>query len=226
MLSVHPSPPLAPSHSHTHTHTQIHKLTHTQSCCSPCLSFHVKEISFSVPFWDMLRTCVQNILPIAISSLQSFSCVRLGPNPVPAARDSIWREGWCRRVTTQPLSFLGLHIYFKFKVFFYTFTKALGQKFDIFSSPSPRFIISMIHCCSSNRVPASAILSVSALPSIIYFLFLCPIVHLWLYCNSCYIPRFISYLSKSYLPLTSWAHYLLKRLLTISILTFPNLSKL
>ena len=30
--------------------------------------------------------------------------------------------------------FLGLHIYFKLKILFYTFTKALGQRFDIFSS--------------------------------------------------------------------------------------------
>ena len=79
----------------------------------------------------------------------------------------------------QPLSFLGLPIYFKFKILFYTFTKTLGQRFDIFSSPSPRFIISINHCCPSNRVPASAILSESALPSIIYFL-LCV---LWLTCD-------------------------------------------
>ena len=91
-------------------------------------------------------------------------------SPAPAARDSTWSGGWCQRVTTQPLNFLGLRIYFKFKIFFYTFTKALGQRFDIFSSPSPRFIISINHCCSSNRVPASAILSESALPSSIYFL--------------------------------------------------------
>ena len=46
----------------------------------------------------------------------------------------------------------------------------LGQRFDIFSSPSPRFIISINHCCSSNRVPASVILWESALSSIIYLL--------------------------------------------------------
>ena len=74
------------------------------------------------------------------------------------------------REMRQPLSFLGLPIYFKFKILFYTFTKTLGQRFDIFSSPSPRFIIFINHCCSSNRVPASGILSESALPSIIYLL--------------------------------------------------------
>ena len=53
----------------------------------------------------------------------------------------------------------GWPVYFQFKILFYTFTKTLGQRFDIFSSPSPRFIISINHCCSSNRVPASVILS-------------------------------------------------------------------
>ena len=54
--------------------------------------------------------------------------------------------------------FLGLHIYFKLKILFYTFTKALGQRFDIFSSPRPRFVVSINHCYSSKGVPASAIL--------------------------------------------------------------------
>ena len=44
----------------------------------------------------------------------------------------------------------GLPLYFKFKILFHTFTKTLGQRFDIFSSPSPRFIISINHCCSSE----------------------------------------------------------------------------
>ena len=34
----------------------------------------------------------------------------------------------------QPLSFLGLPVYFKLMILFYTFTKALGQRFDIFHS--------------------------------------------------------------------------------------------
>jgi len=50
--------------------------------------------------------------------------------------------------------------YFKHQVLFYTFSKALSQRFDIFSSPSPRLLS---HCCPSNRVPASAILSESCL---------------------------------------------------------------
>ena len=64
----------------------------------------------------------------------------------------------------------GLPVYSKFKILFYTVTKTVGQRFDIFSSPCPGFIISINHCCSSNRVPASVILWESALSSIIYLL--------------------------------------------------------
>ena len=54
------------------------------------LIFHVNEISFAVPFWDMLRTCVQSVLPIAFSSFHLFSCVRLCATPWTAAhQDSL-----------------------------------------------------------------------------------------------------------------------------------------
>ena len=46
--------------------------------------------------------------------------------------------------------FHGLPVYSKFKILFYTFTRTLGQRFDIFSFPSPRCIISINHCCSSE----------------------------------------------------------------------------
>jgi hypothetical protein len=63
---------------------------------------------------------------------------------------------------------------------------------------------------------------------IIYYLLplMCPVVNLWLHCSSCYIPQFTTYLPKSCLPLTSWAHYLLKRLLAIASLKIPNFYKL
>ena len=44
----------------------------------------------------------------------------------------------------QAFSFPGLSIYFKFKILFYTFTKALGQRFDIFSSPDPDLLFPKI----------------------------------------------------------------------------------
>ena len=96
----------------------------------------------------------------------------MGPcrSSAPAARESPWRDGRCWPEMMQPLSFLGLHIYFKLNILFYIFTKALGQRFDIFSSPWPRFVISINHCCPTNSIPASAILLELALLSIIYFL--------------------------------------------------------
>ena len=69
--------------------------------------------------------------------LSHFEFIALCRNPAPVARESAWRDGQRRRETMQPLSFLGLHIYFKLKILFYTFTKALGRRFDIFSSPDP-----------------------------------------------------------------------------------------
>ena len=53
---------------------------------------------------------------------------------------------------------------------------------------------------------------------------MCPVVNLWLHCNLCCIPPFISYLSKYCLPLTSWAHYLLKRLLATQFSSVQSLS--
>ena len=62
-------------------------------------------------------------------------------SPALAARNSTWRGGRCQREKLrQPLSFLGLPVYFELMILFYTFTKALGQRFDIFSSHWPRFI--------------------------------------------------------------------------------------
>ena len=92
----------------------------------------------------------------------------------------------------QPLSFLWLLVYFKLQVFFYTLTKALGQRFDIFSSHWPRFIFLQKSLLPLKR---SSFLS----GSLIYFSH----VSLWIHCNSCQIPQFISYLSKSCLPLVS-----------------------
>ena len=85
-------------------------------------------------------------------------------SPTPAARDSTWKSEWCRRWDSLSF-FYGLPVYSKFNILFYTFTRTLGHRFDIFRSLSPRFIISINPCCSSNRVPASVILSESAFSS-------------------------------------------------------------
>ena len=65
------------------------------------------------------------------------------PGIQPEEMDSVGNEA------ASQFSF-GLPVYFKFKILFYTFTKTLGQRLDIYSSPSPRFIISINHCCSSE----------------------------------------------------------------------------
>jgi len=59
----------------------------------------------------------------------------------------------------QPLIFLGLPVYFKLMILFYTFTKALGQRFDIFSSHGPRFIFLQKSLLPSKGVRSSVILS-------------------------------------------------------------------
>ena len=81
----------------------------------------------------------------------------------------------------------------KHQVFFHTFSKALGQRFYIFSSPSPRFIISLLpfrqRSCFSDSLR---------------IMFTCDYIvthaDVW---AAYHIPQFISYLSKSWLPLVS-----------------------
>ena len=119
-------------------------------------------------------------------------------SPAPAARDSTWRGGRCQREKLrQPLIFLGLPVHFKLMILFYTFTKALGQRFDIFSSHWPRFIFLQKSCCPSKGVPQR----------FSYLLFLmCPCEYTVTHANvwaAYHIPQFNPYLSKSCLPLVS-----------------------
>ena len=58
----------------------------------------------------------------------------------------------------QPLILLGLPVYFKLMILFCTFTKALGQRFDIFSSHGPRFIFLQKSLLPSKGVRSSVIL--------------------------------------------------------------------
>ena len=97
-----------------------------------------------------------NVLPVVTVFLKEISGV------VPESSSSSQGfnlKRWTVLAMRQPLSFLWLPVYFKFKILFYTFTKTLGQRFDIFSCPSPKFIVSINHCCPSSRVSASAVLS-------------------------------------------------------------------
>ena len=58
----------------------------------------------------------------------------------------------------QPLIFIRLPVYFKLMILFYTFTKAWGQRFDIFSPIDPDLFSSKNHCCPSKGVPSSVLL--------------------------------------------------------------------
>ena len=83
--------------------------------------------------------------------------------------------------------------HFKHQVLFYTFSKALGQRIDIFSSPSP---ILLSHCCLSNKS--------SCLSDSLRIVFTCDYIVTHAYVWAAYhISQFISYLSKSCLSLVS-----------------------
>ena len=91
----------------------------------------------------ILALCFLTLLNLLITSRMFY--IRFCQSPTPAARDSTWRDGQC--LQWDSLSFFcGLPVYSKFKILFYIFTKILGQRFDIFSPSSPRFIISINHC--------------------------------------------------------------------------------
>ena len=82
---------------------------------------------------------------------------------------------------------------FQASVFFYTLTKALSQRFYIFSSPSPRFIVSLLPFKQSSCFSDS-----------LRIVFTCDYIVTHAYVWAAYhIPQFTSYLSKSYLPLVS-----------------------
>ena len=112
-------------------------------------------------------------------------------SPAPAARGSAWRDERCQREMMQPLTRgVGLHVYFKHQVFFYTLTKASGQRFDIFSSPSPRLIVSLLPFKQSSCFSDS-----------LRILFPCDCIathaSVW---AAYHIPQFISHLSNPACP--------------------------
>ena len=102
----------------------------TGSWCltAPCFSVGRGKSSGDGRWWWLQENTnvVNASLPESSSSSQGFNL-----------------KGWAvlaREKLRQPLSFLGLPVYFKLMILFYTFTKALGQRFGIFSSHWPRFI--------------------------------------------------------------------------------------
>ena len=146
-------------------------------------------------------------------------------SPGPAARDSTWGDGRCWRMR-QPFSFLLDCLFISSLRFSFILFKSIRSEVWHFQFPLTQIyyvykslLLFKQSSCFSDSLGISLI--IYNLPPL-----MCPIVNLWLHCNSCYIPQFTTYLLKSCLPLTSWAHYFLKRLLAIVSLKIPNFYKL
>ena len=126
------------------------------------------------------------------------------------------------REMRQPLIFLLDCLFISSLWFSFIFYKSIRSEVWYIQFPMTQFcclhkslLLSKQSSCFSDSLRISLI--IYYLPLLMY-----RIVNLWLHCNSCYIPQFTTYLPKSCLPLTSWAHYLLKRLLAIVSLKIPN----
>ena len=90
------------------------------------------------------------------------------------SRDILRMDGVSKRETeAASQSFFELPVYFKLMILFYTFTKALGQRFDILVPIDPNLFFSKNHWCPSKGVPSSVILLSTSH------------VSLWIHCNSC-----------------------------------------
>ena len=106
---------------------------------------------------------------------------------------SAWRDEWCWQVMMQTVTQgVGLHVYFNHQVFFYTLTKALIRGFT-FSAPPHPVIVSLLPFKQSSCFSDS-----------LRIMFTCGNIVTHAYVWAAYhIPQFISYLSKSCLPLVS-----------------------
>ena len=126
-------------------------------------------------------------------------CIHMSQNPAPAARESAWRDEQCQWRMMQPLTQgTGLHVYFKLQVFFYTLIKALGQRSGHFKFP-----FTQIYCLHKTLLPFKQSFCFSDSLRILFTL-TCDYIVTHAYVWAAYhIPQFISYLSKSCLPLAS-----------------------
>ena len=99
------------------------------------------KFAHSGPFSSRIAKTSMFTLAISCLTISNLPWFMDCQSPAPAARDSTWRDerGW-RESEAASQFFFGLPVYFKLMNLFYTFAKALGQRFDIFSSHWPRFI--------------------------------------------------------------------------------------
>ena len=96
MLSVHPSPPLAASHTHTHTHTQTNTQTHTHTVAAhPAYPSMLKKYIFLFHFETRYELVLKafSLLQSVHSSrsvVSDFASVRLQqPGIQPERRDHV-----------------------------------------------------------------------------------------------------------------------------------------
>ena len=143
-------------------------------------------------------------------------------SPAPAARESAWRDERCRRVTMQPLIQLSwTACLFQALGFLLYFDKSIRSEVWHFQFP-----LTQIYCLHKSLLPFKQSFCFRGCLRIVFALTCDYIVtrdYIW---AAYHKPQFISYLSKSCLPLVSWSHCLLKRLLAINISKIPNLYKL
>ena len=115
-------------------------------------------------------------------------------------------------------SFLGLHVYLDSLLYFY---KSIRSEVWHFQFP-----LTQIYCLHASLLSFKQSFCFSGSLRIVFTLtsdYFVTRAYIW---AAYHKPQFISYLSKSCSPLTSWAYSLLKRLLAISISKIPNLYKL
>ena len=180
-------------HTHTHTHTEVAQSCPTlwdpMDCSPPGSSVHgifqawILEwaaISFSNAWkWKV---------KVKSQSEVAQSCPTLS-NPMDCSPPGSSVHGILQARVLEWGAIAFSH--FKHQVLFYTFSKALGQRFDIFSSPSPRLL---------SQLPFK---QGSCFSDSLTMVFTCDyiVTHGYIWAEY-HIPQFISYLSKS-LPLVS-----------------------
>ena len=143
-------------------------------------------------------------------------------SPAPAARDSTWKDGPCRREKWDSLSIFiwTAYVFQAYDSLLYLY-KSIRSEVWYFQFP-----LTQICCLHKSLLPFKQNFCFSSSLWIVFTLTCdCIVTHAYIWA-AYHKPQFISYLSKSCLTLTSWASYLLKRLLAIVSLKIPNFYKL
>ena len=142
-------------------------------------------------------------------------------SPALAARESAWRDERCQQVTMQPLIQLSFFFLFQALGSLLYFDKSIRSEVWHFQFP-----LTHIYCLHKSLLPFKQSFCFSGSLRIVFTLtcdYIVTRAYIW---AAYHKPQFISYLSKSCLPLASWSHYLSERLWAVNISKIPNLHKL